>query len=93
MEIEEDLEILIFFGRPFLATVGAIIDMKRGKITLEVNNECMEFDVFKMMRSSPMEVASRIDSIDVIDKCIDNVIYDCLSQDPIAIYVMQEANE
>ena len=54
-EMEEVLEIPILFRRPFLVTAGAIIDMKKGKITLEVNNECIEFDVFKMMKTSPME--------------------------------------
>ena len=53
LKMEKDPEIPILFGRPFLVTAGAIIDMKKGKITLEVNNECMEFDVFKMMKSSP----------------------------------------
>ena len=32
LEIEEDLEILILFGRPFFMTVGAIIDMKRKRL-------------------------------------------------------------
>ena len=53
----------------------------------------MEFDVFKMMKTSPMEVASRINSIDVLDECIDEVIHDCLSQDPIEPYVTREAND
>lgn len=59
-------------------TTGVIIDMRRGKITLEVDNECIESDVVKMMKSTPIEVASRIDSIDVIDECIDEVIHECL---------------
>ena len=45
LEMEEDLEIPIVFGRPFFMTAGAIIDMKKGKITLEVDNDHMEFDV------------------------------------------------
>ena len=53
----------------------------------------MEFDVFKMMKSSPIEVASKIDSIDVLDEYINEVIHDCLSQDPIEPYVMREANK
>ena len=64
-EMEEVLEIPILFRRLFLVTVGAIIDMKRGKITLEVNNEFLKFDVFKIMKSMPVEVASRIDSLDI----------------------------
>ncbi|XP_021742943.1 uncharacterized protein LOC110709041 [Chenopodium quinoa] len=33
MEMEEDVNVPIILGRPFLATAGAIIDMKKGKIT------------------------------------------------------------
>ena len=50
--------------------------MKQGKITLEVGNECMEFDVLNIIKSIPIEVASRIDSIDIIDECIEEVIHE-----------------
>ena len=40
LEMKEDLEILILIERPFLVTADAIIDIKRGNITLEVSNEC-----------------------------------------------------
>ena len=58
LEMEEDLKIPILFGRPFLMTAGAIIDMRKEKITLEVDNEHMEFDVFKIIKSTPVKVAS-----------------------------------
>ena len=35
LEMEEDHQIPIILGRPFLATAGAIIDVKRGKILLD----------------------------------------------------------
>ena len=93
LEMEEDLEILILFGRPFLMTSGAIIDMKRGKITLEVDNEHMEFDVHKIMKSTPAEVVSRIDSIDIIDECVNEVLPECLRQDPMETHIVQEVSE
>ena len=93
LEMEEDIEIPILFGRPFLRTAGAIIDMKKGKITLEVDNECMEFDVMNIMKTTPIEVANRIDSLDVIDECIEEVIYECLGDDPIMPYDMQEVSK
>jgi len=34
MEMEEDIQVPILLGRPFLATVGAIIDVKHGKLHL-----------------------------------------------------------
>ena len=53
----------------------------------------MEFDVLKIMKSTPIEVASRIDSIDVIDECIEEVIHECLRNDSMEPYMMEEANE
>ena len=93
LEIEEDLEIPILFGRPFFMTAEAIIDMKKGNITLEVDNEHMEFDVHKIMKSTPVEVASRIDSIDIIDECVDEVLPECLRQDSMETHMVQEVSE
>ena len=50
LEMEEDRHIPIILGRPFLATAGAIIDVKRGKILLEIGDNKVEFDVFKMAK-------------------------------------------
>ena len=36
MEIEEDNQVPILLGRPFLATAGAIIDVKHGKLEFNV---------------------------------------------------------
>ena len=53
----------------------------------------MKFDVLKIMKSTPVKVASRINSIDVIDECIEEVIHECLTNDFMEPYGMQEANE
>ena len=63
--------------------------MKEGNITLEVDHEYMEFDVLKIMKSTPIEVASRIDSIDVIDEYVQEVIHECLTNDSMEPYGMQ----
>ena len=71
LEIEEDLQIPIILGRPFLATVGAIIDVKRGKIILEIGEEKVEFDVFKKpSQSSSMTSCFWVDTVDVCAKAI-----------------------
>ena len=96
LEMEEDIEIAILFGRPFLRTAGAILDMKNGKITLEVDNESMEFVVWNMVKSIPIEVASRVDFIDtydVIDGCIDEVINECIKSDSMELNKVHEPNE
>jgi hypothetical protein len=43
--IEEDHEVPILLGRPFLATVGAIIDVKGGRIVFQVSDERVGFEM------------------------------------------------
>ena len=96
LKMEEDLEILILFRRPFLRTSGAILDMKNGKITLEVDNESIEFNVWNMVKSIPIEVVSRVDSIDaydVIDGCIEEEIHECIKSDSTELNQVYELNE
>ena len=71
LEMEEDRHIPIILGRPFLATAGAIIDVKRGKILLEIGEEKVEFDVFKKPQQSPsMTSWFRVDVVNVCDEDI-----------------------
>ncbi|XP_021734960.1 uncharacterized protein LOC110701655 [Chenopodium quinoa] len=51
LEIEEDDHIPIILGRPFLATSGALIDVKGGRITLRVDNEKESFKLKPMHES------------------------------------------
>ena len=84
MDIKEDLEIPILLGRPFLVTTEVVIDMKNGKIKVEVNNEYIIFDVYKMIKTSPpIEVCERIHSIDIIDECVQNVVNKYIGKDPL----------
>ena len=70
--MEEDRQIPIILGRPFLATTGAIIDVKREKITLDIGEEKVEFDVFKKPQQSPsMNSCFRVD---VVNVCKEDVL-------------------
>ncbi|XP_021730599.1 uncharacterized protein LOC110697542 [Chenopodium quinoa] len=51
LEIEEDDHIPIILGRPFLATSGALIDVKGGHITLRVGNKKERFEIKPMHES------------------------------------------
>ena len=65
LEIEEDLQNLIILGCPFLATDSAIIDVKRREILLEISENKVEFDVFKMAKQNiTMGLCFRVDAID-----------------------------
>src|SRR4051812_18502072 len=43
----------IIFGRPFLRTCGAIIDCKKGKISVEFDGEPYEFNFSKFSKQPP----------------------------------------
>ena len=43
MDIEVDVQVPIILGRPFLATVGARIDVKEGLLNLIIGDEEIEF--------------------------------------------------
>ncbi|KAG7594047.1 Retrotransposon gag domain [Arabidopsis thaliana x Arabidopsis arenosa] len=51
LEMDEDPINPLIFGRPFLATAGAVIDVKKGKIDLNLGNDfTMEFDINDAMK-------------------------------------------
>ncbi|XP_074295633.1 uncharacterized protein LOC141623420 isoform X2 [Silene latifolia] len=51
VDMEEDSNIPIILGRPFLHTAGAVIDVKHGELTLEVGDESITFNLDKTMRA------------------------------------------
>ena len=50
LDMEEDKEIPIILGRPFLATGREVIDVQRGELKLRVQEDEVKFNVFKSMR-------------------------------------------
>ncbi|XP_050914348.1 uncharacterized protein LOC127129308, partial [Lathyrus oleraceus] len=55
MDIREDDTTPIILGRPFLATAGAIIDVKRGRLTFEVGEEKIEFILSQFLKAPAIE--------------------------------------
>ena len=45
LDIEKDVKMPIILGRPFLATVQIIIDVKEGKLKFRINGEELEFNL------------------------------------------------
>ena len=45
MQMEEDTQILLLLGRPFLATGAALIDVQKGELTLRVGDEAVQFNI------------------------------------------------
>jgi len=50
VDIEEDPDVPILLGRPFLAIAGAIIDVKNGRIVFQVSDEMIGFELENVMK-------------------------------------------
>ncbi|XP_038687540.1 uncharacterized protein LOC119986923 [Tripterygium wilfordii] len=68
LDMEEDRDIPIIMGRPFLATAGTIIDVKKGLLTMNVEGESVEFRVFAAMKR-PMDI-EECNRLDIIDQLV-----------------------
>ncbi|XP_058010109.1 uncharacterized protein LOC110649043 [Hevea brasiliensis] len=68
LEMEEDIHIPIILGRPFLATARAIIDVKKGRLALKVEEEEVEFNLNQALKK--YHEADPCLRVDVIDKIV-----------------------
>ena len=64
MEMEEDAKVPLILGRPFLKTAGVVIDMKDGRLTLNVGDEKITFAFSKTMNMPMMDEVHRIDTLE-----------------------------
>ena len=55
MKMEEDNHVPLLLGRPFLATGAALIDVKKGELTLRVGNEVVHFNLDKSFTQSDVD--------------------------------------
>ncbi|XP_022019916.1 uncharacterized protein LOC110919978 [Helianthus annuus] len=61
IDIEEDTEIRLILGRPFLATARAMRDMSDGRLTLRVGNKEMKFEVGQRVVEDPVKYIKALD--------------------------------
>ena len=74
MKMEEDNQVPLLLGRPFLATRAALIDVKKDELTLRVGNEAVHFNLDKSLTQSDVENCNAVDnsspiSFDLISEC------------------------
>ena len=50
IDIEEDKQVPLLLGRPFLATRAALIDVKKGELTLRVGDEAVHFNLNQSLK-------------------------------------------
>ncbi|KAJ8774906.1 hypothetical protein K2173_019910 [Erythroxylum novogranatense] len=81
LDMEEDKEIPIILGRPFLATGGAVIDVQQGELTLHVNGEKVKFNIYRSLKH-PSEILT-CNRVDVISSCVVTSFPSIISKDPL----------
>ena len=82
LDIEEDSQVPLLLGRPFLVTGAALIDLQKGVLTLRVGEEAADFNLLQSLNN--------LDTDREDYKLVDNVYlnnsdcyYDCNAQLPI----------
>ncbi|CAH9072683.1 unnamed protein product [Cuscuta europaea] len=87
LDMDEDERVPVILGRPFLATAGAIIDVKKGTLIIEVGDERVEFNIFQMARNpSCVEDCWRVD---IVDECVRDFM-GFFHNDPMESYAVEE---
>ncbi|XP_074327014.1 uncharacterized protein LOC141664955 [Apium graveolens] len=68
LEMNEDVEMPIILGSPFLATIGTTIDVKGRKLTLNVGEDKVEFDLNKAMKMPSFDTTCF--TVDIVDEIL-----------------------
>ena len=79
MNIEEDKQVPLLLGRPFLATGAALIDVKKGELTLRVGHEAIHFHLNQSLKQFGYDNAD-CNSVEQIVPISIELIYDCKIQ-------------
>ena len=58
MKMEEDTQVPLLLGRPFLATGAALIDVQKGELTLRVGEEALHFNLNKGLEQPDVDAGS-----------------------------------
>ena len=58
MKMEEDNQVPLLLGRPFLATGATLIDVQKGELTLRVGNEVVHFNLDKSLTQSNVDTTN-----------------------------------
>ncbi|XP_057990642.1 uncharacterized protein LOC131173014 [Hevea brasiliensis] len=69
LEIEEDVQIFIILGKPFLEIVEAIIDVKNRRLTLKLGDKKVKFNLFRAMKHKSK--SNECLKVDITDKLIE----------------------
>ncbi|XP_073120574.1 uncharacterized protein [Henckelia pumila] len=87
LDMEEDLDMPLILGRPFLATGKALIDVQKGELLLRVGEEKILFDVFNALKFSQNN--EEYFQLDVVDSLLFGYVQDTF-QEPLETALISE---
>ncbi|XP_075489545.1 uncharacterized protein LOC142528385 [Primulina tabacum] len=90
LDMEEDVEMPLILGRPFLVTGKALIDVQEGKLRLRLGEEEITFDVFTALKHT-LHTDSCI-RIDVVDSLVCNFVQEAM-KDPLEATLTTELED
>jgi hypothetical protein len=70
IDIEEDDDVPIILGRPFLATAGALVDVKFGRIVFQVSDKMIGFELEGFMKGPSLYSCCMLKYHDVKERFI-----------------------
>ena len=76
IDIEEDKQVPLLLGRPFLATGAALIDVKKGELNLRVGDEAVHFNMNQSLKQHEFDNAN-CKAIETIVHIDSKLKYDC----------------
>ncbi|XP_056169335.1 uncharacterized protein LOC130138641 [Syzygium oleosum] len=91
LEMEEDFEVLIILGQPFLSTWRALIDVQQGKLILRVQDDRVTFDVFKAMKY-PAELNECL-RVDAVDRLVESIFSKATIEDSLKACLFGQAKK
>ena len=71
LDFEEDEDVPLILGMPFLYTAKAIIDVCGGTLTLRVGEESCKFNIYQGMKHPSNNYSCF--RVDVLDECVSEV--------------------
>jgi hypothetical protein len=65
VDIEEDDDVPIILGRPFLTTAGALVDVQNGRIVFQVSDKMLGFELENVMKGHALYSYCMLEDHDV----------------------------
>ncbi|KAG7567991.1 Retrotransposon gag domain [Arabidopsis thaliana x Arabidopsis arenosa] len=92
LEMDEEPKDPLILGRPFLATAGALIDVRRGKIDLNLSDDFkMTFDITKTMKKPTID--GQVFYIEEMDRLADELLEELTEEDYLQSALTKDGEE